>query len=83
MVWGNHYRSKDILLWIVIVVSLSISHLFTRRFFGFLILPQRMGGARAIKKARETLSGGQLWSSNVSLDAQLCHLPYGVACIDR
>jgi hypothetical protein len=28
MVWKNHCRSKELLLWIVIVISLSISHLF-------------------------------------------------------
>ena len=29
MVWENHCRSIDLLLWIVIVISLSISYLFT------------------------------------------------------
>jgi hypothetical protein len=49
MVWENHYRLRDILLWIVMMISLSISHLFTRYFFGFPFLPRWMGDARAIK----------------------------------
>jgi hypothetical protein len=35
MVWENNYRSRDFLLWIVIVVLLLISHLFARCFFSF------------------------------------------------
>jgi hypothetical protein len=37
MVWKNHYRSKDLLLWIVIVVSLQLLIFLQveKRFFGF------------------------------------------------
>jgi len=83
MVWENHCRLRDILLWIVIVVSLLISHLFARSFFGFLFFSQRMGGVRAIKEAPITLFGGQIWSSVVSLDAQPCPLLHGVTHVDR
>ena len=81
--WGNHCRSRDFFLWIVIIVSLSISHLFTRYFFGFVFLSQGKGGTRAIKKARVTPPGGQIWPSTVSLDAQSCPLPRGVARVDK
>jgi hypothetical protein len=49
MVWENHYGLRDILLWIVMMISLSISHLFARHFFSFPFLPRWMGDARAIK----------------------------------
>jgi len=35
MVWESHCRLKDLLLWIIIIVSVSISHLFTKHFFDF------------------------------------------------
>jgi len=42
-----------------------------------------MGGARATKEAPVTLFGGQIWSTVVSLDAQLCPLLYGVTHVDK
>jgi len=42
-----------------------------------------VGGARAIKEACVTIPGGQIWSSVISLDAQLCPLSHGVARIER
>jgi hypothetical protein len=62
------------------VFSLLIFHLFTRRFFGFLFLPQQKG---VIKEALVTLLDGQIWLSVVSLNAQLCPLSHDVARVDR
>ena len=83
MVWGNHCRLRDFFLWIVIIVSLSISHLFARYFFGLLFLSRGKGGTCTIKKVRVMPPGGQIWPSTVSLDVQSCPLPRGVACVDR
>jgi len=50
MVWENHCRLRDILLWIVIVVSLSISHLFARSFFGFLFFPNEWVASAPLRR---------------------------------
>jgi hypothetical protein len=50
MLWENHCRLRDILLWIVILVSLSISHLFARRFFGFLFFPSKWVAPAPLKR---------------------------------
>jgi len=42
-----------------------------------------MGGARAIKKVHVTLSGGQIWSSVVSLNVQPCPLSHGGTHVDK
>jgi len=60
MVWGYHYKLRDILLWIVIVVLFLISYFFTRHFFSFPFLSQQVGGVRTIKEARVTIPGGQI-----------------------
>jgi hypothetical protein len=46
-----------------------LSHLFKRRFFSFPFLPQQVVSAHAIMEMRVMLSGGQIWSFVVSLNA--------------
>jgi len=41
-----------------------------------------MGGIRAVKEARETLSGGQIYPFVVSLDAHSCSLSHGAVHVD-
>jgi hypothetical protein len=45
-------------------------------------MPQQMDDTHAIKEARETLPGCQIWPSTVSLDVQLCSFSHGMVCVD-
>jgi hypothetical protein len=74
MAWENHFRSRDLLLWIVIVTLLLISYPFTRCFFDFFF-PHRVSGAHAIKETHVTLLCGHIWSFVISLYAQSCPFP--------
>jgi hypothetical protein len=58
-------------------------HLFKRRFFSFPFLPQQVVSAHAIMETRVMLSGGQIWSFIVSLNAQSCPLPHDVARVNK
>jgi hypothetical protein len=45
-------------------------------------MPQRVGDTRTIKEARKTLSGGHIYRSVISVDAQPCPLSHRAAHVD-